>query len=499
MDDDKRPPRRAGFRSALAALIGAALLAGAGLLSAGGATPLSEPAGGAGALAASPQSWTDIFPPPMLFAVIALLCCSAFFSGSETAFFAIHKLRLRGMREEGTLGGTLVAQTMDHPGRLLTTILVGNTIVNVLIGVFLGSHAQDMLHHYFPGLSDAGAYVLAVALCTSVLVFFGEISPKVFAVRSCERIARVAVFPLLAADRVLAPIRDGLLWITEILFRLTRFRQVHAAPFITDEELRSALTDGEAQGVIEDDERQMIEGILEFSDAHLREILVPRPDVIALSEDATVAEALETVRQHEYSRMPVYKDSPDAMIGVLFAKDLIPCIARGELERTIKGLIKPVHFVPAMMTVQQFVADAQRHRAHLAVVVDEYGGTAGIVTLEDAVEQVVGDIMDEDEQEEPGYLKLGELEYQIEGGMPLDELSELLGVDLHDDEHETLAGFLMAKSEKVLESGDAIEHEGVRFTVEVCDGKRVSCVRAELTKTAARGSDAGAQSEGGAS
>jgi len=365
--------------------------------------------------------------------------------------------------------------------------------------VFLGSHVQDLLQFYFPTLPEAGAYLLAVGLCTSTLVFFGEIAPKVFAVRVSERVARVAVFPLLAADRALAPIRDGLLWITEILFRLTRFRQLHAAPFITDEELRSALTDGEAQGVIEDDERQMIEGILEFSDAQLREILVPRPDVIALAEDATVAEALDTVRQHEYSRMPVYRDNLDSVIGVLLAKDLIPCIARGELQRTIKGLIKPVHFVPAMMTIQQFVADAQRHRAHLAVVVDEYGGTAGIVTLEDAVEQVVGEIMDEDEQEELGYLKLGEGEYQIEGGMALDELNELLGMSLQDEEHETLAGFLMAKSEKVLESGDQIEHEGVRFTVEVCDGKRVSCVRAEILKTPSGDAEPAPQSEEGTS
>ncbi|MFA6240737.1 MAG: hemolysin family protein, partial [Candidatus Hydrogenedentales bacterium] len=401
MDDAKRPPRRNWPRSALFVLFGAASLAVAGQLYASGMPALDASAGGVTS-AAPVQSWVEIFPPSILLAVVALLCCSAFFSGSETAFFAIHKLRLRSMRDEGSVGGALVAKTMDHPGRLLTTILVGNTIVNVLISIFLGSHVQDLLHHYFPTLPEAGAYLLAVLLCTSTLVFFGEISPKVFAVRASERIARVTVFPLLAADRVLAPIRDGLLWITEGLFRLTRFRQLHAAPFITDEELRSALTDGEAQGVIEDDERQMIEGILEFSDVQLREILVPRPDVIALSEDASVAEALDAVRTHEYSRMPVYRDSLDCVVGVLLAKDLIPCIARGELQRTIKGLIKPVHFVPAMMTVQQFVADAQRHRAHLAVVVDEYGGTAGIVTLEDAVEQVVGEIMDEDEQEELG-------------------------------------------------------------------------------------------------
>ena len=420
-------------------------------------------------------SWTDYVPTEILLAVTALVVASAFFSGSETAFFSIQRHRLRGMREEGSLAERCVAKMMEHPGRLLATVLVGNMIVNVLIGILLGTRVED----YFNAVleSEALAYVCAVAVCTSVLLFFGEITPKVFAVRTHEAFARAAVFPLMAADRVLGVFRDGLLRITDLLFRITRFHELRAAPFMTDDEFKAALSDSEAHGVIEKDEREMIQGILEFSDVLLSEVLTPRPDVVALAQDATVREALSALGEHDFSRMPVYEDDMDHVVGILVAKDLLPCFAKGELERPIRGLVRPPHFVPATLTVQQFVKAAQRRRTHLAIVVDEYGGTEGIVTLEDAIEQVVGDIMDEGEQEEPDYVAIGDGAYRVKGNLPLDELNELLGVSIEDEEHETVAGFFMNQTDRVPEPGDEIQHSGLRFSVETCSGKRAETVR----------------------
>ncbi len=442
----------------------------------------SEIAADAAAIGAEASLFEKHFPVSILLSVGALLCCSAFFSGSETAFFSINKLRLRTLKDDGTASGALIAQVMEHPGRLLTTILIGNMIVNTLIGILLGARAEVFLGELIPTLHPVASYAIAVTIVTLILVFIGEISPKVFAVQASEQVARVVVFPILATNKLLAPLRDSLLGITNLLFKITRFHEVRAAPFITDEEFKSALTEGEVQGVIEEDERQMIQGILEFSDAQLREILVPRQDAISLAEDSTVAQAHAIYREHQYSRMTVYRESMDKVVGVLVAKDLLPFIARGETDHKIQGLIRPAHFVPATMTVQQFVRDAQRHRTHLAIVVDEYGGTAGIVTLEDAMEQVVGDIMDEGEQDEPGFTRMEEGVYAIEGDFSLDDLNELLGTSLHDEEHETVAGFLMHRSEKVLETGDTIECDGVRFTVADCDGKRVSSVLVQVLK-----------------
>lgn len=425
------------------------------------------------------QPWYVHMPPWLIISVGILLTCSAFFSSSETALFSLHKLRVRSMRSEDAVSGKLIARLLDSPGQILTTILVGNMIVNVSIGVILGTHVEDLFRSTL-GLRPAASYVLAVAVTTAVLVLLGEIGPKIVAVSASESLARVVAFPLMAVNAVLAPLRDLLLRVTDGIFHVFHFSQFHAAPFITDEELRAVLSQGESEGVIEEEERQMIQGILEFTDAMLREILVPRPDIVAIPEGATVREALDVLREHQYSRMPVFREDMDHLVGLLVGKDLLPSVARGELDKPIKSLIRPLHFVPETMTVQAFVKDAQRHRAHLAIVVDEYGGTAGMVTLEDAMEQVVGDIMDEGEFEEPEYELVGENVYRVDGGFNLDDLSDLIGVKFEDESHETVAGFLMHQTEKIPEVGDRLEHSNVVFTVEEVEGRRASAVRVEL-------------------
>ena len=431
----------------------------------------------AGAVQAKP--WQTYLPPSVILSVVLLLMCSAFFSGSETAFFSIHRVRLRAMREESRFSGRLISRLMEHPGRFLTTILTANMIVNIMIGVLLGTRLEELLSNSYL-LPSAFSYLCAVLLSTMILVFFGEISPKVFAVQLSEGYARVAAFPLLVTDKVLMPLREGGIYITDVFFRLTRFSQMHAAPFITDEEFKAVLTSTEALSVLEEEERQMIQGILEFSDRLLREILVPRPNVIAVDHEATLFQALDVLREHEYSRMPVYRDSLDNVVGILVGKDMLPSIAEGRGDESIKPLLRPAHFVPETMSVRQFVNDARRKRAHLAVVVDEYGGTAGIVTLEDALEEVVGDIVDEDEESSAGFELLDSHTYRVDGGYSLHELSELIDIEVEDEEHDTVGGFVMDRTDKIPEPGDTFEFSGTRFTVEQCDGRRVVSVLIEL-------------------
>ncbi len=489
LDDDAGPYRSTGVKvlGVTAAVLLVALVAG-GL-------PATSAAGGtSGGETAPTTGLADYLPAPVLVWVVILLGLSAFFSGSETAFFSIHRLRLRVIAEEQTLSGRLITTMMQAPGRLLTTILVGNTMVNVLISVLLGTRVQLYFERAF-GWSRPVAYPAAVAACTVVLVFFGEISPKIVAVRAAEPLARLVALPLSLTDRILAPLRNGLLHLTDLIFRVIRFNEIHAAPFITDEELKAALSTGESHGAIEKGERQMIQGILEFTDTRLREVLTPRPDVVSLSFLATVQEALDAYREHEYSRMPVFEEDMDHIRGVIVMKDLLPAIAKGDMSRPVGAFLRPPLFVPETMTVPQFVRSAQQGRTHLGIVVDEYGGTAGIVTLEDAVEEVVGDIMDEDEQETPSYERLGENIFRVEGGLPLDELSEILRIKLEDEEHETVAGYLMQMSDRILQAGDVLEQQGMRFVVERCEGKRVESVRIELVPDP---EDAPAVDEGGA-
>ena len=489
LDDDAGP-----YRSTRAKVLGVTVAVVLLAVVFGGQPAGSAADAAVGVDSADAAGFTDFLPVPVLAFVVVLLGFSAFFSGSETAFFSIHRLRLRVISEEQSLSGRFITTMMQSPGRLLTTILVGNTTVNVLISVLLGTRVQHYFEHTF-GWSTPVAYPAAVAACTAVLVFFGEISPKIVAVRAAEPLARAAALPLSLADRVLAPLRNGLLRLTDLIFRATRFNEMRAAPFITDEELKAALSTGESHGAIEKGERQMIQGILEFTDTKLREVLTPRPDVVALPFSATVQEALDAYREHEYSRMPVFEDDMDHIRGVIVMKDLLPAFAKGETDRPVSAFLRPPLFVPETMTVPQFVRRAQQGRTHLGIVVDEYGGTAGIVTLEDAVEEVVGDIMDEDAQELPPYERIGENVFRVDGGLPLDELSEILRIKLEDEEHETVAGYLMQMSDRILEAGDVLEQHGVRFVVERCEGKRVESVRIEL----ASGSDgAPAAEEGGA-
>ena len=422
------------------------------------------------------KPWREIFPPWVIITALTLLAFSAFFSSCEVAFFSLDPLRLRSMREGKNVLDRFAAGLMEHPGNLLTSILMGNSIVNVLLGVVLASRVYLLFADTF-GRDPVIAFVFATAISTAVLVFFGEITPKLFVVRRAARYARYAALPIFLIGFPLSPIRKVILVFVAFLFRVTRFSKVRSVPFMTDEEFMSLLSESEASGAIEKDEREMIQGILEFTDATVGEILAPRPDMIVLEQGASIASALALVREHEVARIPVYKESLDQITGILYAKDLLSSLEQGGLDRPIDGLLHKVHFVPETMRVAEFMKSTQRLRTHLAIVVDEYGGTEGLVTLHDALREVVGELCEAGEDEPCPYVELQEGAYRVEGGFAIDELEELLGISIDDEEHNTVAGFLMEKSEKILETGDEVEHRGVRYTVEEVDGKRVEKVR----------------------
>ena len=417
--------------------------------------------------------WT-YFPPHILVVLGFLLLGSAYFSASEVAFFSINTMRLRALADDEHLAGRSVASMMQHPNRLLITILIGNMIVNVLISVLLPARMEHALEGVW-GFPPVWAYTLTIVMSTFILVFFGEIMPKVVAVRISETFAKVSVFPMMFFDRVLSPVRIAVLGFTDFLFHVTRFNNINAAPFITDEEFLSVIADSEAQGVLEEEEEQMIQGILESGDSMLREILVPRPDVVAIEENANVRAALDLFSEHEYSRMPVYSENMDNIVGILFAKDLLTHIFVEAYDRPIKPMLRRANFVPSTMTIQAFMRDAQRKHMHLAIVADEFGGTEGIVTLEDAIEEIVGDIHDtSDEHEAPKILQVSEGVYRIDGGLPLDELSASIDINLEEGSHETLAGFFIEHTNKIPEEGDHLNREDVLLQVEEMDGKRAS-------------------------
>ena len=430
-----------------------------------------------------------VFTSAVVGAILLLLSLSAFFSACEVAFFSLGPLRVRAMAASTHFLDHQVARLMGQPGELLTSILMGNSIVNVLLSVVLAYPVETLFERYLP---EAFAYISAVFFCAALLVFMGEILPKLLVVRNNEMFARMASLPLYLASALLQPLRHAVIFFIGYLFRVTRFSQVRPAPFMTDEEFVSLLSEGEATGAIERDEREMIQGILKVNDVMVRDILIPRPDITALSADATAAEALELICQHEYSRIPVFRENLDQIAGILYAKDLLSLADRNDLSAPIQPLIRKVNYVPETMTVLEFMKSVQRLRTHLAIVVDEFGGTEGLITLHDALREVVGDIDAQDKEEDPLVKELEENLFEVDGSYPLDELENITGVPVVDEEHTTVAGFLMEQSDKVLEVGDQIDHEGVIYTVEEMEGKRVSRLvvqtpEPELTKEESQG------------
>lgn len=423
-----------------------------------------------------------VFNPREWLAILALLVCSAFFSASEVAFFSLHRLHLRSMRE-GAAMERLVTRLMQHPGSLLTSILMGNSVVNVLLSVLMALPVDNFYSNALK-LPVIVSYILSVATCTAILVFFGEIFPKVLVVRKSKQFAVAVAVPIFLIDRAMTPFRNAIILLTGLLFRITRFSEVRPAPFMTDEEFFSLLTESEASGVIEKDERQMIQGILELSDVMVREILVPRPDIIAVKAASTVEEALAVFRKHEFSRIPVYEEDMDHITGILYAKDLLSYAVQGIFDQSITPMLRQIHYVPETMTVANFVKMTQSSRAHIAVVVDEFGGTEGIVTLQDALREVVGELGEEDEESRSSIKELEEDVYRIDGSLPLDELEILIDHKVDDAEHTTVAGFIMDQLDKIPEEGDVMVQDGVKYVVEEVQGKRIAQLRVEVTKLA---------------
>lgn len=471
-DDPGGEPPRTKLKKRVVLGCWSACIAGAGLylLSTSGGMGVAH--GATAGTDALPPAWYTILTPGVLTLTLILACISAFFSSSEIAFLSLNKVELRAMGASNSWMMRLIPHLLKSPGSLLTTILMGNTIVNAILSITLAEPLAEVftISFRFPAPQS---YTLSVIITTATLVFFCELIPKVFAAIRPQTLAVSAALPLFLVDRLMAPLRQATVSLVGYMFKATRLSQIEPAPFLTDEEFITLVTEGEASGLIEEEERQMIEGILEFNDVTLDEILVPRPDIVGVKEGANVREALDIVREHEYSRMPVYRDNLDHVTGILYAKDLLPALEEGSLDKSIDGYVRRPHFVSANMSVGDFVKMAQRLSIHIAIAVDEYGGTEGLVTLQDALREVVGDIGEEDDEDELLFKAVGEGAWQIAGNYPLDEFEEQTGISSGDEEHTTVGGFLMALSDKILEPGDELEYSGLHFSIQEVHKKRV--------------------------
>jgi putative hemolysin len=431
----------------------------------------------------------DPEPSLILLGIGLCLLVLAFTSAVDAAFTAISRHRLHALVDEsGPRSRKAIARLVDDPYRFRTTILVLNSALTIAAtGLTLALTASS-------GPLQIGGALAALFL--SILVF-SEVVPKALAMRSPDRAALLLARPMSALALALWPLIALVSLPLRPIYRLLSGHDSATTPLVTEEELRLLVNVGEEEGLIEHEERAMIEGVIAFGDTLLREIMVPRVDIVGLERGATLEEAMDVVAASGHSRIPVYDETIDHVIGILYAKDLIPAMRDADRARGIGDLLRPVHFVPETMKVKALLEDLQRRKVHLVVIVDEYGGTAGLATIEDLIEQIVGEIQDEYDTEDPSIQPLSESEYIVDARVLIHDVNELLGLEL-TAEAERLGGLIYEQLGRVPRVGDEVDLDEVVVTVLSVKGVRAQKLRlARRQQEAASGAQAVELASGG--
>ncbi len=405
------------------------------------------------------------------FALLAfLILCGAFFGAAETALFAASRLTLRRMRDSGDRRARLAHQLLEDPGHLLTTLLAGNTIANVGSSVIATSIALSLLGR------RAGEIVAFIGATVLVLIL-AEIAPMTLAVRYADRFALNVAGTVRAVSVVLTPLVRLLSLAGTAVVRPFGGAITPHAPLVTEDQLRFLVQVGEEEGVIEEEEREMIHSIFEFGDTVVREVMRPRVDIIAVQAKATINEALGLMMESGHSRLPVYEGSVDHIVGVVYVRDLLPALRQGRLDQPVGEVQRPPFFVPDAKKVDELFREMQGRKISMAIVVDEYGGTAGVVTMEDLLEEIVGEIQDEYDLEEKPSQLIDDRTAVVNGRTHIDEVNEILGLELPTEDVDTIGGLVYALAGHVPVQGETVSVAGAELRVERALGQRITKVR----------------------
>ncbi len=442
---------------------------------------------------------TLLWAIPLIKIVMIGICgyFSALFSGSEVAILSLNRIRLLELQENGDRSAATLLKILERPAQLISSLLVANTTVNVIMVVLWTNLLTTIIGLYnLRGVElfrineaafTASAAVLFVggALLTLLIILFCEILPKNLFHRSPEqRVLSRAGF-LRATIMISAP----LVWLTENISRallwIVGIRLSGAAPPITEEELLTLVESGEEGGVIRKKEREMIHSILEFGDLRVRDVMVPRVDMQALRRDCSVTEAMKRFVETGFSRLPVYGKNRDDIVGILLAKDMLGSLDQQDLEqRSIEPLVQEVEYVPEEMSLSVLFKEMKQKKVHIAIIADEYGGCAGLVTIEDVLEEIVGGIRDEFDKEAPLFLERDGA-WVVNGKLNLHDLERMLDIELLEYDADTVGGLIFDKLERIPNAGESVELPHLIFTVKRVINQRI--VEVEIRKTSTEG------------
>ncbi len=424
-------------------------------------------------------------PFPEILVLIGLTLLEGFFVAAEIALVSIRRSRVDQLVDEGNRGARRVRRLLDDPGRFLAISQLGLTVIGFFASAYAALSLVDGLQRVLEQASvpQDTAAIVALIIVTVILalftIVFAELVPKTLALANPERYALALSRPIDFLARVLGPVVVLLTWLTRTITRILG-SEVSSEAAITAEELRLIVERGGEQGILEAEEEQMINAVIELGGRRVHEVMVPRVSIVGIRADATFEEAIDIVVEEGHSRIPAYENSLDEVVGILYAKDLLPYLKSDAAPRpALRKLLRAPVLVPESMTIDDLLHELQRRKVHIAIVLDEYGGTAGIVTIEDLLEEIVGEIQDEYDVEEPMVVRLSENEARFDGRADVDELRELFDIqlDLEDEEeYDTIGGLLYHRMSGVPSPGDTIEVDGLRLTVETTDGRRVGKV-----------------------
>ncbi|ADY55768.1 protein of unknown function DUF21 [Syntrophobotulus glycolicus DSM 8271] len=421
--------------------------------------------------------------------LVVLIVLNAFFAASEIALISLNDNKIKIMAEEGDKKAGLLRNLLSEPSRFLATIQIGITFAGFLASAFASETFADPLVRFLVAagirIPEAWLKTGAVFAITIILSYFtlvlGELVPKRIAMQKAEAISRFVANPLRFLSIIALPFVRLLTVSTNFFVRLCGIDPHAQDEEVTEEEIRMMVDVGEEKGTIQETEKVMINNIFEFNNKTVEEVMTHRTEIAALPVEASLQDVVAFLKEEKYSRIPVYEDTIDNITGVMHSKYLIQYLAREKDQEkfSLADFIRQPYFVPASKRTDELFRELQQNKTHLAVIIDEYGGTAGIVTLEDLIEEIVGNIFDEDDEIEKDIEKLDETTFLINGTTDLDKVEDYLGVELPTAEYETLSGFVIGKLGRIPEKEDnsMVEFNDLLFKVEKVDEKRVSQVK----------------------
>ncbi|MBW9153628.1 HlyC/CorC family transporter [Clostridium estertheticum] len=396
--------------------------------------------------------------------LIILLLSSAFFSASETALMTLSKIRLRNMVESKIKGANIVNKLLENPSKLLGGILVGNNIANIGASSLATSLALTIS-------KDSGVAIATIVMTILVLIF-AEITPKSLAAQNSEKIALKIAKPLSLITFILNPLITVLIYITNTIIKMLGGEVNKSRPFITEEELKTMVSVSHEEGMLEGEEKQMIYNVFDFRDSQAKDVMTPRTDMIVASSNSTYAELINVFRKEQFSRLPIYEDTVDNVIGVLYIKDLI-FFEDGKEEFKIEKHMRTPYFTYEFKSTADLFADMRLKRIPISIILDEYGGTAGLVTFEDLVEEIVGDIDDEYDDDTDKIVVIKEDEFIVAGDTKISMVNEMIGLRIESDDFDSIGGFVTGLLGRLPKTGETINYNTTKFIVQYVSKNRI--------------------------